>query len=206
MDWNKVYYKICNDAKSKGRKKSDKTLYHAHHIIPHCFGGTGRTDHGVDLSDPNIVLLTPREHYFCHLLLCKMHENDDNKQNYYKMLSALNILVNCHKDYIDPFVISSREYQKQYESYLKLNIETQGKKVICLNNLKIYPSINNAAKQLNLKIKNHISQVCRGLGLAYNGYTFMWYDPTKSDEFYKKEFFKRKSLAKGRHKISDATF
>ena len=45
-----------------------------HHIIPRSEGGTDNTD--------NIVSLTAREHYICHLLLAKIY-------NDYKMLSAV---------------------------------------------------------------------------------------------------------------------
>ena len=41
-------------------------VYHKHHIIPRSLGG-------VDSQD-NLVLLSPREHYVCHLLLVKMTE------------------------------------------------------------------------------------------------------------------------------------
>lgn len=196
MDWKNVYNKICQKAKAEKRKRDGIHHYSGHHIIPRCLGGSGGT-HGsfLDLNDKNIVLLTPREHYFCHLLLCKIHENDVDKRNYYKMLAALNRVVNSN-GYIDPFKINSREFQRQKEEYLKLNVELQGKKVICLNTLEVFPSVNNACQQMGLKIKNHISEVCRGKALTYNGYCFMWYDDSKDENFYKEEFNKRLELSK----------
>lgn len=57
------YYKVIHKAESENRIwKAGK--YHRHHILPSSLGG-------VDDKD-NVVLLTPREHYICHLLLMKM--------------------------------------------------------------------------------------------------------------------------------------
>ena len=56
----KIYYNIILRAKSRtlsGYKEK-------HHIIPRCMGGT-------DVSD-NLVELTAREHFICHLLLIRM--------------------------------------------------------------------------------------------------------------------------------------
>lgn len=49
-----------------------------HHILPKSMGGLNEKE--------NLVLLTPREHYICHLCLVKFTENKD----YYKMLCAIN--------------------------------------------------------------------------------------------------------------------
>lgn len=58
--YTKVYLAIVQRA--KGRKC--KTYIERHHILPKCMGGT---------NDPlNIVELTAREHFICHLLLIRM--------------------------------------------------------------------------------------------------------------------------------------
>ena len=49
-----------------------------HHIVPRSMGGTNGKE--------NIVKLTPKEHYICHLCLIKITEGND----YYKMLCAIN--------------------------------------------------------------------------------------------------------------------
>lgn len=49
-----------------------------HHIVPRSMGGNNENE--------NIVKLTPKEHYVCHLCLIKFTENLD----YYKMLCAIN--------------------------------------------------------------------------------------------------------------------
>jgi len=49
-----------------------------HHIIPRSMGGSNEED--------NLIKLTFREHYICHLCLSKFTEGQD----YYKMLCAIN--------------------------------------------------------------------------------------------------------------------
>ena len=76
MNYELIYHKIINRAKSKDRIKLSKDhpnyiYYEAHHIIPKCLGGKGRCDQWK--WHPNIVLLTPKEHFICHLLLSYVH-------------------------------------------------------------------------------------------------------------------------------------
>lgn len=69
MEYSKVYYNIIERGKTRGcDKKKLKGYYEAHHIIPKCMGG-------VDSKD-NLVLLTAKEHFICHLLLEKIYPNE----------------------------------------------------------------------------------------------------------------------------------
>ena len=62
--------------RAKSRMLDDKEYYEKHHIIPKCIGG----------KDDNVVLLTAREHYVCHILLTKMFDCSNKKR---KMVYAL---------------------------------------------------------------------------------------------------------------------
>jgi hypothetical protein len=67
--YTKLYYKIIQNAKINGRIKRRSThksyvYYENHHIIPKSLGGSDENN--------NLVLLTAREHFLCHYLLCKM--------------------------------------------------------------------------------------------------------------------------------------
>jgi hypothetical protein len=70
-----------------------------HHIIPRSLGGT---DH---IS--NIVLLSAREHFICHVLLTKF----TNGNNRYKMLYAANMMSQIARSYQKRFKPNSRLYE-----------------------------------------------------------------------------------------------
>lgn len=71
------YFSIIENAKLK----NNQTVYiERHHIIPRSFGGNN--------SKHNLVNLTAREHFICHLLLTKM----TNGENRHKMLHAFMLM------------------------------------------------------------------------------------------------------------------
>jgi hypothetical protein len=61
--YSKWYFNIIQNAIDASRSKND-SYYELHHIVPKSFGGSNKRS--------NLVLLTPREHFLCHLLLPKM--------------------------------------------------------------------------------------------------------------------------------------
>lgn len=65
MDYKKVYDQIIQRAQKDSRAKSKNQYYENHHITPRCMEG------GDD--NLNLALLTAREHYLAHWLLCRMH-------------------------------------------------------------------------------------------------------------------------------------
>ena len=78
MNYQKLYYAIINNA----AKRENLSYVESHHIIPKFLGGSDEKS--------NRVLLTPREHFICHLLLSKFVP--DNKKyaavkSIYMMLS-----------------------------------------------------------------------------------------------------------------------
>ena len=75
MNHIRVYWSIIHN---RLHNKVDGYVEH-HHIIPRSEGGPDNND--------NIVALTAREHYICHLLLAKIY-------NDYKMLSAV-VFMQC---------------------------------------------------------------------------------------------------------------
>jgi transposase-like protein len=68
-----------------------------HHIIPRSMGGNNEKE--------NIIKLTSKEHYICHLCLTKFTEGQD----YYKMLCAINAM--SMKTLKQNFVYSSKLYE-----------------------------------------------------------------------------------------------
>ena len=77
------YYQIIDSARV--RIKNNAEYYERHHIIPKSLGGS---------NDPiNLVYLTAREHFICHLLLTKMVTGKMKKSMDY---AAWN-MINGHK-------------------------------------------------------------------------------------------------------------
>lgn len=94
------YYNIINLAKNRINQGYTEN----HHIIPRCLGGQDTED--------NLVHLTAREHYICHLLLTKMVEGNAKYKTIYAYL-----IMSARKS---PFV--QREYKinsRLYESLKK---------------------------------------------------------------------------------------
>ncbi|MHB8123868.1 MAG: hypothetical protein ACYDG4_17230 [Desulfuromonadaceae bacterium] len=80
MNYRKIYGNIVKKAKAENRKKSKEIYYERHHIIPtFMFSSSIRNKSGRNMghisgdpdSEKNMVLLTAREHFLCHLLLYK---------------------------------------------------------------------------------------------------------------------------------------
>lgn len=58
------YNNIINRALTQPRKKGKSIYFESHHIIPKCLAGLE--------GKANLVLLTAKEHFICHLLLIRM--------------------------------------------------------------------------------------------------------------------------------------
>ena len=92
------YYNIISTAQSRSLTEG---YAEKHHIIPRSLGGTDDKD--------NLVVLTAREHFVCHLLLPKMLKGSNKK----KMLFALwamsnNVLMVKSNDILQPEEYTSR--------------------------------------------------------------------------------------------------
>ena len=81
--YTKTYFRIVNRAKSENRIKTSNFYYELHHINPKSLGGSNQND--------NKVLLTFKEHYICHRLLCYMVLEQSHKN---KMRYAIYMLCN----------------------------------------------------------------------------------------------------------------
>jgi len=85
--YTKQYYRIIDAA--RGRTLLE--YVERHHIIPRCLGGSNALD--------NIVSLTPREHFICHLLLTKMHGHKRLALALTQMMSGKRYLPSSSKIY-----------------------------------------------------------------------------------------------------------
>ena len=78
--YTRCYYSIINSAMS--RSLPNEIYTERHHVIPRSLGGS---------NDPsNLVKLTAREHFICHLLLPKMLTGIDKRNMTFAIWSMLN--------------------------------------------------------------------------------------------------------------------
>lgn len=107
MDYSRIYNQICNRAKGRtlvGYKEK-------HHIKPKCLGG--------DNSKNNIVELTAREHFVCHLILCEIYPSNPKLIHAAWMMSN-NKSCNHKRDY----VVSSRTYELLRQKHAQILSES----------------------------------------------------------------------------------
>ena len=95
---NKYYKWYSNIVSIAKNRNSTSTYSEKHHIIPRSLGGSN------DAS--NLVILTAKEHFICHLLLPKFTTGNDR----HKMIYALNGMCNVKRDYQNRYTPSSRTY------------------------------------------------------------------------------------------------
>ena len=110
MNYTKIYNLIISR-----RKQNPASGYtENHHIIPKSLGGN-------DLP-PNLVALTAKEHYICHLLLTKIYKDD--YRSFGKMLKAFIMMSNCNSSNQQRY-ISAKLYEEKKIQLSKIQSENQ---------------------------------------------------------------------------------
>lgn len=145
MNYKKVYDAIIQHTKQRNLKKLPKNsknyIYlETHHIIPKSLGGND--------DESNLVNLTAREHFICHLLLMKI-TNDIN------MILAVNYLSDKFKNPKYNVKINSRIYSMIKTEFSKM----QSKRTLGENNPMFgskYKWINNGKQNKRLLITEPI--------------------------------------------------
>lgn len=77
MNHKRTYYAIITRAQQQFRDKKNG-YYEAHHIYPRCLGGED--------SPSNLVLLTAKEHFVVHHLLCYMYPRSTHLHRAFKLM------------------------------------------------------------------------------------------------------------------------
>ena len=103
MDYIRIYNQIIERAQNR---KLDGYV-EKHHITPKCMGG-------LDAKE-NIVELTAREHFLCHMLLCEIYPQ------IYKLKHALFLMaIGKQKVKEKIYVIGSRMYERLRKEYSEM--------------------------------------------------------------------------------------
>jgi len=103
MNYQKIYNQIIKRAQNRileGYKEK-------HHIIPKCLGGNNDKE--------NLVELTAREHFLCHMLLCEIYPNK------HKLIQALWLMSigKNKRNVTHNYSFSSRTYEKIKLKFIK---------------------------------------------------------------------------------------
>jgi hypothetical protein len=109
MNYRLIYNRLTDKECIGYRSKQDNMYYEAHHIKPRCFGGKGDCR---NIQHPNIILLTPKEHYIAHLLLTRIYPESPAM---WKALWSM-CTVDPNKSRYKP---SARMYNQIRENYIK---------------------------------------------------------------------------------------
>jgi hypothetical protein len=145
----KTYYIIIERAKSRVLEEYGER----HHIIPKSLGGSNKKD--------NLVKLTAREHFICHLLLVKMTVG----KNKFKMMKAVDLfrIKNKHQD---RYKINSRTYEKlKKDASIAMSYLTKGKPKHTEYSKKLL-SESRIGKESSFKGKSHTDESKKALSLS----------------------------------------
>jgi hypothetical protein len=121
MDYKDIHDRIIDRAKNSNRSKGDGNYYEAHHIVPKCMDGKGKASEW--RTHPNIVLLTAKEHFVIHKLLCEIYPDKWELTYAYWLFVNGNQSMNHNGNKY--YNIGSREYERvrieQAEISIKIN-------------------------------------------------------------------------------------
>lgn len=131
------YLRIYNQIIEKRKIEKPVGYKERHHIIPRCLNGSN--------EESNLIDLTAREHYICHLLLVKAYKNTNN---YYKLLNAF-LMMNCKNNK------QSRYYNSKLYEYLRTEFSNLMHYISSGNNNSNYEKIwlNNKRLQISKSVK-----------------------------------------------------
>jgi hypothetical protein len=162
--YTKWYYAIVQNANLRALAKD--TYIEKHHIIPRSLGGSN--------SKENLVKLTAREHFVCHLLLTKIVTGPER----FKMLSAVTRFQQSRT--YQTRILTSWEYQKvrecailarvgqQHTDEAKQKIKDKHHNVSGANNPRAKHIIVTAPDGTVYDLVGTLKKFCKENGLAYS--------------------------------------
>jgi len=119
--YHRVYFELIRKAKAAVRKKGQGVYYEMHHILPKCIVPDFAN---LRLHPENGVLLTAREHFIAHRLLCKFTLGEART----KCLRAYHAV--CYKTRREGATPTSLQYRKAREAHVEATKgKTRGSKV-----------------------------------------------------------------------------
>lgn len=156
-------YTICyNSIIARARDRILEGYKEKHHIIPKSLGGTDQKD--------NLVALTGREHYICHLLLTKMVEGPaKHKMN----KAAWMMMRSSDKTTGRDYKVNSRLYETFRKQHAQFNSSDERRKKTS-ETMKQYHSVNRWTDEMRQRAREKalvLVEQRRAAGLRANGTT-----------------------------------
>ena len=170
--YSRIYFEFIEDRKYQKFSKDD--YVEIHHIVPRSLGGTDSID--------NLINLTPRDHFFAHLLLSKMFTGVSS----IKMIHALR----CMRD----LTVGNKRYKvnsREYELVRSINKKIFQKTGQEFSDGKI---LQNELLRKHTNIKNILEKgrgVCNNCGILPKAYNYK-----KDEKIYYRNVCDRCSRAK----------
>ena len=159
--YTRCYFSIISSAMNRDR--SGSMYVERHHIIPDCFyvnrfrrGPPGELP-GNPNDPTNIVLLTAKEHFICHLLLIRMVEGKRKKQMWFSAWSLSNRKMHTSPGNI--YRSNSRTYERLKQQFSTQMSELHGKKKVS-NETRMKISLARSGKKLS---EDHKKKIREGL-------------------------------------------
>lgn len=112
MNYLKIYNNIIEKYKRLNLQKSKDLYIETHHIIPKCLDGND--------NNKNLVNLTAKAHFICHLLLTKIYKNTEFE---YKLWNAAHRFI-YGNDIKNKIKITSNQYKFIKENFSKFMSKT----------------------------------------------------------------------------------
>lgn len=141
------YFNWYNSIISRGKNRVLSGYSEKHHIIPKSLGGNDEPG--------NLVTLTAREHFVCHLLLVKITEGTTQ----HKMWHAAWNMANQKRRYQDRCVVSSRIYEMIRAKNAVALLEANKGKPSKNKGRTITPEWREKLRQANLGKKRSIDSI-----------------------------------------------
>ena len=131
MDYKRIYDDLMQSRllikEDRIKLRKDGEYFESHHILPKSLGGKGDAK---TFKHPNIVILTPREHYIAHALLFLIYRNRE-------MAYAFKSMCNMKKGGKRSYIVSAKLYAFLKEEKIRLGISEETR--IKLKNRKRSP-------------------------------------------------------------------
>lgn len=140
--YTRTYYRIVGRAKTRVLDSYTEK----HHIIPRSLGGTNLKE--------NLVRLTAREHFICHLLLTKMTDGTNKRKMTYAVFCLMNFKNLFTKDRYTPTSRTFARLRKLYSESVSSNLSGRKRS----EESKRKQSVTTTGRKLN---PEHAAKVAR---------------------------------------------